>query len=120
LITSRLGDERLDPVQRVLVPFDVLGEWLVPNGRGCSFINAFAELPDLDHPGRRIVVDEKTWLRDLFGDLLREAGVAEPDTLAVQLLSLHEGAIVTHAIIGRPDALASVRQAAHTLVLAAG
>ena len=118
LISNRLADERLDPVQRVLVPFDVLGEWLVPNGRGCSFINAFAELPDLDHPGRQIVVDEKTWLRDVFRDLLLKAGVADPDTLAVQLLSLHEGAIVTHAITGHADALASVRQAAHTLVRA--
>jgi AcrR family transcriptional regulator len=119
LIATRLEDEDLDPVQRVLVPFDVLDEWLVPNGRGCSFINAFAELPELEHPGRQIVVAEKTWLRDLFGSLLREAGVPDPTSLAVQLLSLHEGALVAHAITGQTDAASKVRQAAETLVLAA-
>jgi AcrR family transcriptional regulator len=119
LIATRLEDEDLDAVQRVLVPFDVLDEWLVPNGRGCSFINAFAELPELEHPGRQIVVAEKTWLRDLFGSLLREADVPDPTTLAVQLLSLHEGALVAHAIAGQTDAASKVRQAAETLVLAA-
>jgi AcrR family transcriptional regulator len=119
LIATRLEDEDLDLVQRVLVPFDVLDEWLVPNGRGCSFINAFAELPELEHPGRQIVVAEKTWLRDLFGSLLREAGVPDPASLAVQLLSLHEGALVAHAIAGQTDAASKVRQAAETLVLAA-
>jgi AcrR family transcriptional regulator len=119
LIATRLEDEDLDLVQRVLVPFDVLDEWLVPNGRGCSFINAFAELPELEHPGRQIVVAEKTWLRDLFGSLLREAGVPDPTSLAVQLLSLHEGALVAHAIAGQTDAASKVRQAAETLVLAA-
>jgi AcrR family transcriptional regulator len=118
LIATRLEDEDLDAVQRVLVPFDVLDEWLVPNGRGCSFINAFAELPELEHPGRQIVVAEKTWLRDLFGSLLREAGVPDPTSLAVQLLSLHEGALVAHAIAGQTDAASKVRQAAETLVLA--
>lgn len=119
LIATRLEDEDLDLVQRVLVPFDVLDEWLVPNGRGCSFINAFAELPELEHPGRQIVVAEKTWLRDLFDSLLREAGVPDPPSLAVQLLSLHEGALVAHAIAGQADAASKVRQAAETLVLAA-
>ncbi|MDF3050987.1 MAG: TetR family transcriptional regulator [Pseudonocardia sp.] len=119
LIATRLEDEDLDLMQRVLVPFDVLDEWLVPNGRGCSFINAFAELPELEHPGRQIVVAEKTWLRDLFGSLLREAGVPDPTSLAVQLLSLHEGALVAHAIAGQTDAASKVRQAAETLVLAA-
>lgn len=119
LIATRLEDEDLDLVQRVLVPFDVLDEWLVPNGRGCSFINAFAELPELEHPGRQIVVAEKTWLRDLFGSLLREVGVPDPTSLAVQLLSLHEGALVAHAIAGQTDAASKVRQAAETLVRAA-
>jgi AcrR family transcriptional regulator len=119
LISTRLEDEDLDPVQRVLVPFNVLDEWLVPNGRGCSFINAFAELPELEHPGRQIVVAEKTWLRDLFGSLLREASVPDPTSLAVQLLSLHEGALVAHAIARQTDAASKVRQAAETLVLAA-
>lgn len=116
LVLARLDAAGSDPPARVLAPFDVLPEWLVPSSRGCSFVNAFAELPDVDHPGRRLVVAEKTWLRDLFRTQLGEAGVAEPDILATQLLSLHEGAIVSHAIVGEVDAAASARAAAEALV----
>lgn len=118
LVLDRL-DTRADPVARVLVPFDVLPDWLATSPRGCSFVNAFAELPDPAHPGRQIVVAEKTWLRDLFANLLREAGLDHVDDLAVQLLSLHEGAIVTHAITADTHAAASARSAAELLVTSA-
>lgn len=115
LVDARLA-EYDDPVRRLLVPFDVLPEWLPGSSRGCSFINAFAELPEPDHPGRQVIVDEKTWLRDLFCALLVEAGAAEPDLVAVQLLSLHEGAIVSYAITDEHQAPDAVRRAAETLI----
>ncbi|WP_129843190.1 TetR/AcrR family transcriptional regulator [Streptomyces sp. RFCAC02] len=108
-----------DALRRVLVPFEVLPGWLDRSERGCSFINAFAELPEPDHPGRRVVVAEKKWLRDLFRTTLAEAGAARPDDLAVQLLSLHEGAIVSFSIAGETTAARSAAAAAHTLVEAA-
>lgn len=117
-VSTRLHDAPPDPVTRVLVPFDVLPEWLAPSTRGCGFINAFAELPDPDHPGQRIVVAEKEWLRALFRDLLTAAGASgnDVDTLATQLLSLHEGAIVSYAITNDTSAAAAARAAAKTLV----
>src|SRR5689334_11194512 len=39
-----------DPRERVLATFDVLGEWATGSGRGCSMVNACAELPDPSHP----------------------------------------------------------------------
>lgn len=119
LITSRLDATPTDPVQRVLVPFHVLPDWLTRSSwgsRGCSFVNAFAELPEPDHPGRQVVVAEKKWLRDLFRGLLVEAGASEPDTLAGQLLSLHEGAIVSYSIADESTAATAARAAAETLV----
>lgn len=118
-VTARLEAAPPDPVARVLVPFDVLPGWLAPATRGCGFVNAFAELPDPEHPGRRIVVAEKAWLRDLFHDLLVEAGARDPDVLAAQLLTLHEGAIVTHAVAGDTRAVAGARSAAEALLAAA-
>ncbi|MEU4315825.1 TetR family transcriptional regulator [Nocardia sp. NPDC024068] len=118
LIGARLA-ERTDPIERVLVPFDVLPEWLPDSTRGCSFINAFAELPEPDHPGRKVIIAEKQWLKDLFGELLAAAGIAAHDKVAVQLLSLHEGAIVSYSITGAQDAPAAVRDAARQLVVAA-
>ncbi|MGH3981978.1 MAG: TetR/AcrR family transcriptional regulator [Pseudonocardiaceae bacterium] len=118
LITSRLDAEHPDPVQRALVPFDVLFEWLAPSSRGCSFVNAFAELPEPEHPGRQAVVAEKKWLRSLFHELLTEAGVKDPDELAVQLLSLHEGAIVCYSMAGEANVAATVQAAAEALITA--
>ncbi|GAB3549330.1 AcrR family transcriptional regulator [Actinopolyspora lacussalsi] len=118
-ITARLHDAPPGPVARVLVPFDALPEWLAPSTRGCGFSNAFAELSDADHPGRRIAVAEKTWLRALFRDLLTEAGAAdgnELETLATQLLSLHEGAIISYAVANDDSAVAAARAAAKVLV----
>ena len=106
------------PATRVLVPFDVLPAWLGASERGCSFINAFAELPEGDHPGRPIIVEEKTWLRELFRRLLTEAGATPEDaaTTATQLLSLHEGAIVSFSIVGATDAAQVARAAAEAIV----
>ncbi|MFI5718363.1 TetR/AcrR family transcriptional regulator [Nocardia sp. NPDC051750] len=114
LIEARLA-ERTDPIDRVLTPFDVLPEWLPGSSRGCSFINAFAELPDPAHPGRQVIVAEKQWLYDLFDRLLIDAGAADHATVAVQLLSLHEGAIVSYSITGQQNAAAAVHDAARKL-----
>lgn len=118
LVTSHL-DSCEDPVQRVLAPFEVLALWLKESDRGCSFVNAFAELPEPDHPGRQVIVAEKKWLGALFRELLVEAGVREPDRLAVQLLSLHEGAVVSNAIADESTAATAVHAAARALVEAA-
>src|SRR5919198_1197575 len=69
LIERRLAERDPHSVGRVLVPFDALSEWLEGSPRGCCFVNAFAEISELDHPARRLAVEEKTWLRDLFGRL---------------------------------------------------
>jgi AcrR family transcriptional regulator len=116
MLTARLEETGSDPVARVLAPFDVLPDWLVECTRGCSFINAFAELPDVDHPGRQVIVAEKTWLLEQFRATLAEAGVDQPDRLAAQLLSLHEGAIVAFSIAGVAGAADAARAAAQTLV----
>jgi AcrR family transcriptional regulator len=115
-VTARLEETGGDPVARVLAPFDVLPDWLLECTRGCSFINAFAELPDVDHPGRRVIVAEKTWLLEQFRTTLAEAGIEQPDQLAVQLLSLHEGAIVAFSIAAAGGAAGAARAAAQALV----
>ncbi|KQY57297.1 MULTISPECIES: TetR/AcrR family transcriptional regulator [unclassified Nocardioides] len=116
MIATRLDEGGADPVSRVLVPFDVLPLWLDECARGCSFINAFGELHDADHPGRDVIVEEKTWLLDHFRTTLTHAGIAEPEPLAVQLLSLHEGAIVAYSIAGAAGAAEAAHAAARSLV----
>jgi AcrR family transcriptional regulator len=118
LVLEHLDAAPPDPVVRVLVPFDVLPEWLTASSRGCSFVNAFAELPDPADPGHQVVVTEKKWLRALFRELLADAEVPDPETLAGQLLTLHEGAIVSYSIAGDTTAVGDARSAAETLIRA--
>jgi AcrR family transcriptional regulator len=116
MVAHRLEETGSDAVARVLAPFDVLPEWLIESTRGCSFINAFAELPDVDHPGRQVIVTEKSWLLEQFRASLAQAGIEQPDQLAAQLLSLHEGAIVAFSIAGVARAADATHAAARTLV----
>jgi AcrR family transcriptional regulator len=108
-----------DPVGRVLAPFDVLGTWMVDAGRGCAFVNAFAELDDPAHPGRAVIADEKRWLEELFAVELAGAGIPD-DGLSLHLLLLHEGALVSYAVAERTAAPRVARKAARAAVTAAG
>lgn len=119
LVTDRLEDQPAGSIARVLTPFDVLPQWLVRGGRGCTFINAYAELPDPQHPGHQVVVGSKQWLVALFDRLVGEAGVADHTGLARQLFSLHEGAIVAFSMLEDDDAVAGARDAAETLLVTA-
>ncbi|PSL00890.1 TetR family transcriptional regulator [Murinocardiopsis flavida] len=117
-VESRIAAVPAGSPARVLAPFDALAEWTAPppSARGCAFLNAFGELPEPDHPARAVVIGEKTWLRDRFRALLAEAGAARPDGLAVQLLSLHEGAVVAYSMAGERGAAAEARAAARVLL----
>ena len=97
---------------RVLAVYDALAEWLCLQGRGCGFVNAYAEVGGTDHPAVEVIRAEKTWTRAPFADLAREAGFAEPDRVATELHLLHEGATVIATAGGDPDVLGVARAAA--------
>ncbi|MGW9158167.1 TetR/AcrR family transcriptional regulator [Microbacterium sp. NPDC055665] len=85
-------------IARVLAVFDAAIAWSDENSpKGCSAINARAEIGD-GHDGHPVfpeVARQKSWLLDLFADLCREAGAANPDLMSKALMLLYEGAIVT-------------------------
>lgn len=82
----------------------------------CAFTNAYAELPDPEHTGHAVARAQKDWLRTHLSRLATEAGARRPDSLAEQLLVLHEGAIIAFSAGGNPDATTSAAQAAATLL----
>lgn len=108
---TRWTDAVPGPRDRVLATFDALGEWLSTEcGRGCSMVNACAELPDPRHPVHAVAAEQKAWVRDLYAGLVADA------TLADQLLILHEGAVVAFSVAGVRDATAKARAAADALL----
>jgi len=68
--------------------------------RGCPLTNAAVELPEKDHPARRVVEAFKTAQRQYLAGLCDAAKLAEPDMLADELFLLLEGARVTAQSMG--------------------
>jgi AcrR family transcriptional regulator len=69
--------------------------------RGCALANAAVELPEKDHPARRVIEAFKTAQRQRIVDLCTAAELAQPEMLADELFLLLEGARVTAQSIGR-------------------
>jgi AcrR family transcriptional regulator len=69
--------------------------------RGCALANAAVELPEKDHPARRVIETFKTGQRQRIIDLCAGAELAQPEMLADELFLLLEGARVTAQSIGR-------------------
>ncbi|MFE0804922.1 TetR/AcrR family transcriptional regulator [Streptomyces sp. NPDC058812] len=92
------------PTARVLAVFEASRAWAAEYGaKGCSMINAHAEISDPAHPAYPVITGQKRWMLDLFTRLARETGAAGADRLARSLMLLHEGALVTHGLGVFPD-----------------
>lgn len=68
--------------------------------RGCALANAAVELPDQDHPARRVIREYKTAAREQLLRLCRDAKLADPERLADQVFLICEGARVTAQSVG--------------------
>jgi AcrR family transcriptional regulator len=118
-LNSRITERYAEPRERLLGVFDVLGERFTdPDYRGCAFVNASAET----RPGSLIEHTSdvaRAWVVDLFADLARQAGVAEPGPLARQLALLYHGAALSARMDRDLTAAAAARAAAAVLLEAA-
>jgi AcrR family transcriptional regulator len=104
------------PRAKLLSVFDTVAASLAkPNYRGCAFLRATAEMPD-EAIGRRVCADARRWTRQLLSRLGKEAGAANPDTLARQLLLLYDGAAASAQMDGDSGAAAAAKAAAALLI----
>jgi AcrR family transcriptional regulator len=111
--------ERRPAEQRILAVFDAMDEWRERDARrGCSTINAGAEITNPDHPARRLLAPQKLWLRDLFAELAERVGLRDPRELADQLLLIHEGALVGSSVVELDTTMDAARAAVRTLIAA--
>src|SRR5580704_16180230 len=79
---------------------EMAGHFAEADERGCALANAAVELPDKDHPARRVIEEFKTAQHGRLVRLCADAGLSEPDMLADELHILLEGARVTAQSIG--------------------
>ena len=107
------------PRDKLLSVFDAMADALAkPNYRGCAFMRASAEMP-ADASGRQVCRDARRWTRELLSGLAKEAGAANPDALANQLLLLYDGAAASAQMDRDPGAAAAAKAAAMLLIDAA-
>ncbi|MFM0153301.1 TetR/AcrR family transcriptional regulator [Paraburkholderia sediminicola] len=70
-----------------------------PGYRGCPQINIAAEYADDNHPARKVAVAHKRELRRRLADLARALRIDEPETLALRLGTIIDGALSSgHAL----------------------
>ncbi|QMV12659.1 TetR family transcriptional regulator [Streptomyces lincolnensis] len=111
---------RVEPgtVDRVLTVFDASRTWMTDSSpKGCSMVNAHAEISDPSHPAYAIITGQKQWMLALFTDLVRESAPDHPAAdLARTLMLLHEGALVAHGLRIFPDPITHARDEARGLL----
>jgi AcrR family transcriptional regulator len=110
-----------NPGERLLGVFDILAkQFLEPSFRGCAFVKAGAQARS-GSGVTRVCDDTRQWIRELFVGLARDAGAAEPEALAQQLVILYDGALISaHMDRNHKAALAARTVAAAMLAVASG
>jgi AcrR family transcriptional regulator len=86
--------------------------------RGCPLVNAAVELPEKDHPARRVIEECKSATRARVIALCRAAGLSEPELLADELNLMLEGARVTAQSMGIDGLGAQLKRMSEALIAA--
>jgi AcrR family transcriptional regulator len=89
-----------DPLAQLHAWVRLTADYVSADGRGCDLANASFELPEGDHPARRVIEEFKTAHRNRLAGLCRAAGAAQADLLADTLSLLLEGARVSRQSVG--------------------
>ena len=105
------------PRDKLLAVFDAMADaFAKPNYRGCAFIRASAEMP-AEASGRQVCRDARSWTRELFADLAKQAGAPDPAALARQLQLVYDGAAASAQMDGEPAVAARAAKAAAALLI---
>jgi AcrR family transcriptional regulator len=111
--------EGTPPRERILAVFDSVHELAqTPAFHGCPFVNVATELKDREHPASIAALGYKLELNQFFEDQAREAGAADPESLAVQLTIVFDGACSYNVVRGGSSPAA--RGAVEALLAAQG
>jgi len=97
---------------------EMAGHLAEPDERGCALANAAIELPDKDHPARRVIEEFKRAHRMRLVRLSQDADLSEPELLADELHLLLEGARVTAQSVGTEGLVARLLRMGEAMIAA--
>jgi AcrR family transcriptional regulator len=105
-LKSEIERRATNPRDRLLVPFDAFDEWFHRDDfEGCSFVNTLLETHGTD-PLHQAAVQHLALIEDLLESYVEQAGMEDPEEIALQLQTLMMGSIVS---AGRGDLEAARR-----------
>lgn len=84
--------------------------------RGCQFANAAVELPDEEHPARKIILEHHTEIRERLRRMCHDMDAREPDALADGLLLLMAGVYMACLVFSSQELAQSISQSARALL----
>lgn len=94
LLSEQLLTSGRGPSEKILMVFDLLGEWLAMDpSNGRPFISSEAETGRTS-PAHTVNVAHRAWVRSLFAELASAAGSRDPAERAIQLEMLYDGVLV--------------------------
>lgn len=116
-LSHKLNKNTKKPSERLQKLFDFIEEWVTsPDFRGMAFLKASAEFPNEENPVHRLSAEQSRQFRQLLADLAAEAGARDPDSLALQLSILIEGAMQAEQIKRGSGAVKYAKKAAKILI----
>ncbi|MFF1675858.1 TetR/AcrR family transcriptional regulator [Streptomyces sp. NPDC058256] len=109
-------DEERSPRESILTVFERQDQMATESSfLGCPFLSAAVELKDPEHPGSVVARRLKQDLTDFFQAQLVAAEAADPETLAVQLTIVFDGA--SARAVARAQELAGIGTATAAVLL---
>jgi AcrR family transcriptional regulator len=116
-IEKRVG-EAASPREGILAIFEGLADRTqgARFAHGCPFVRACAEGSAESSPAREVASSYRTWQRELFARLARDAGLPNPAETSRQLAIIYDGAIVTAAMNREPAAASAARKLVELLL----
>jgi AcrR family transcriptional regulator len=87
-----------------------------PGYRGCPQINIAAEYADDNHPARKVAVAHKRELRRRLAELARAMRIDEPETFALRLGTVIDGALSSGRALHVEGPVRFLQELAHVLI----
>lgn len=112
-VASTVGD----PLEELRAQLEWIARYIAsPRFRGCPFLRAAAEFPDVDHQVRLVCREHKSELRFRLAQLTRTAGLRRSEAIADQLALLIDGAFANSQALGKGGPAQQLRQSAQSLI----
>ncbi|HEY8354736.1 MAG TPA: helix-turn-helix domain-containing protein [Methylophilaceae bacterium] len=117
---TEITAQQKDAVSRLYALVNGMLDWIGdPEFKGFAFINASVEFPQRDDPVHQSSLEFARTFRQMLTESAREAGLKNPDALALQLALVIEGAAITERMQRGTGAVENAKALAKTLIDAA-